>query len=612
MMFLLRTMRAFAVCACLIATCDAMAATATIQQTLTLQPGWNAVQLQLAPDERDFATVFDGVPVHSVWRWRPEQGGAQFIRDPAEGLQNLAGWYGWYPAGKPAAFLSNLFRFEPLGAYLIKLEGTTPATIVLAGKPLYRATDWQIDAFTLTGLPVDPANPPSFGEYFQRSAAHAGQPVYVLEPTGRWRLVASPASEVARPGVAYWIYTKGKSGFHGSMRVVLDNGGDAIDFGSAGASQRFVLRNLADSAGSFTLETTGTLPLMLRGADDPVTHRQTWTPFASPTVFGVAGNGSVFVELAAKSAELEQAQVEDILSIRDEQGGLLRLHLRANDPGASAASTGLLGSPDGGEADPLAGLWAGIVSVDAVSESQRGQFAIDVDDSDGDGDTSERIYIPDVPGSEPTPAKRSFAQRVLIHVDADGHARLLKDAILMWKEGTTRPSAEDPDYQEVDAPGHYVLVTDKTRLSLFDGATVRDNVSVGQRFSTIAYDFDGDTLALTGSFAPGQTLNAGIELAASNPTNPFLHRYHPDHDNLDEQRQPQPAGRTEAYAVTRAQSYVFDAEDPDGGNEPSWGAQQLSGVFRETLTGLHRVPITVSGRFQLQRISNVAVLNDGL
>src|SRR5690606_22108749 len=143
----LRTMCAFAVCACLIATCDAMAATATIQQTLTLQPGWNAVQLQLAPDGLDFGTAFDGVPIHSVWRWRPEQGGAQFIRDPAEGLQNLAGWYGWYPAGKPAAFLSNLFRFEPLGAYLIKLEGTTPATIVLAGKPLYRATDWQIDAF---------------------------------------------------------------------------------------------------------------------------------------------------------------------------------------------------------------------------------------------------------------------------------------------------------------------------------------------------------------------------------------------------------------------------------------------------------------------------------
>ena len=35
-------------------------------------------------------------------------------------------------------------------------------------------------------------------------------------------------------------------------------------------------------------------------------------------------------------------------------------------------------------------------------------------------------------------------------------------------------------------------------------------------------------------------------------------------------------------------------------------------IYTEKITGIHRRPINIKGTFRLQRISDVAVLNDGL
>ena len=61
-------------------------------------------------------------------------------------------------------------------------------------------------------------------------------------------------------------------------------------------------------------------------------------------------------------------------------------------------------------------------------------------------------------------------------------------------------------------------------------------MSVGRRLSAIGFDFDGkgtNDMALAGTFAPGNSLTGAIQIASDYPLNPFLHKYHPDHDNLD-------------------------------------------------------------------------------
>src|SRR5690606_28427814 len=113
--------------------------------------------------------------------------------------------------------------------------------------------------------------------------------------------------------------------------------------------------------------------------------------------------------------------------------------------------------------------------------------------------------------------------------------RLLKDVIQMWEDGTSVPSSVDPNFNVVDQPGRYVLVTNKDSIGLYTGAANRDGVSVGVRYSTIGYDFEGEMLDFVGTFGTGGEISTAIVLDPDLPTNPFLHRYHPDHDNLDEQ-----------------------------------------------------------------------------
>ena len=99
---------------------------------------------------------------------------------------------------------------------------------------------------------------------------------------------------------------------------------------------------------------------------------------------------------------------------------------------------------------------------------------------------------------------------------------------------------------------------------------------------------------------------SSIELGSSYPTNPFLHRYHPDHDNLDE-RYENPV--VEAYAVTRqitldfSDRYPPDEDLPERAVTPAgWGVDLLGGYYTETLTGLHKDDITVHGPFILRRV----------
>ena len=104
---------------CSLMAVNASAGIATINQTIELKPGWNAVYVEIDPVVNDVETIFSGIPVASVWRWIPGQLGKDFISDPAEGLMNLEGWFGYFPEPKPEAFLSNIYTLSANTAYLI-------------------------------------------------------------------------------------------------------------------------------------------------------------------------------------------------------------------------------------------------------------------------------------------------------------------------------------------------------------------------------------------------------------------------------------------------------------------------------------------------------------
>ena len=554
------------------------AQTATYQQVIDLEPGWNAIYLDVEPEDNRMAAVFADVPVISAWRWLPQQAGARFIEDPAEGLQNIEGWFAWFPEPRPEAFLSNLFRVNANTAYLVRVGGTESHQIVLEGRPELVPITWQTDAFTLTGLPVAETNPPTFAEFFVNSGNHRDQPVYTLGTDGRWTPVDAATTPI-EAGRAYWVYTEGNSTYQGRMEVVLDQG-VSLEYSAALENIRVVLRNRSDLPGSFQVRrlSGATMPLAFLN-EDPDTGETGWPFLPTTYVVDAPARDDVFITLGIVRRDFTASRMEQVLEITDEFGERVLLHAGGNtiQPFVAPTRGGGAKMPTTG----FAGLWMGEVEVNAVSESQLG-------------------------GVTPEDAPQTFNQRFLIHVDTAGQVRLIKDVIQMWQDGTLVPSDEDPAFDEVDEPGRYVLLTDPALIGLYNGAATRNGQPIGLRFSTVAYDFPGDSLLFEGEFGPANQITTTLVIEPDLPTNPFLHRYHPDHDNRDAQfLNP----RIEAYQIVREMRLIFAEEDPTGNTPPGWGETLVGGFFEESITGLHKNTIFTSGEFRFRRISAVPVLN---
>lgn len=564
---------------------SAKAATATTSQTITLQPGWNAVYVELEPLNNDIQTIFSGIPVASVWRWIPDDVGKDFIQDPSEGLLSIDGWYGYFPEPRPEAFLSNLYTISANTAYLIKLDGQANRSITITGKPVLRKGVWRSNSFTLTGLPVNPGSEPSFAEYFSQSQAHQNQPIYQLNAQGQWQVVSNPQTTAIESGKAYWIYTNGTSQYPGLLNITLQQG-DSLAYRTIFTELDFVITNLSDVPNFINIQRLGGVLMPMKFLNvDPETGEEAWPDLPLNRIIELQPGEDVFIKFAVDRLNFVEENMEQVFSISNEQGARYLLHASANTiqpltlPTRNFNSRGITSVPDS-----YAGLWIGNAEVRAVSEAQTA-------------------------GTEPLPVGKPFNQRVLIHVDATGQARLLKNVVQMWQEGTYTPSPSNPNYLEVETPGFYVLLTDEGLIPNYTGVTLRGGQSTGIRYSTIAYDFVGNELEMNGEFALSNSLNVSLLIDSDMPTNPFYHKYHPDHDNLDAQFL---NFKQEAYQVTRSMEFTFlpnNPSFPDTADPPGWGYQQMGGIYRETISGIHKNTIFIEGVFRVQRVAATPVLN---
>jgi hypothetical protein len=99
-----------------------------------------------------------------------------------------------------------------------------------------------------------------------------------------------------------------------------------------------------------------------------------------------------------------------------------------------------------------------------------------------------------------------------------------------------------------------------------------------------------------------------VTIPFDDPTNPFVHAYHPDHDNRDARFKALKAG-VESYDITRRMTFQFTSSPPDGSTVSGWGTNVYGGNFSETIEGLNKVPLSVGGTFTLRRISEIADIN---
>ncbi|HAB18040.1 MAG TPA: hypothetical protein DCE44_16520 [Verrucomicrobiales bacterium] len=172
--------------------------------------------------------------------------------------------------------------------------------------------------------------------------------------------------------------------------------------------------------------------------------------------------------------------------------------------------------------------------------------------------------------------------RIVLHVDATGNVSLLKDAIIAARAGTD-------DFEPV------VL----TKPALLGALSLQrtNNAVLGQRLSTVAYDFtdndatpDDFALRLAGTLGQAETCAGTLTLDKNHPTNPFRHKFHPDH--------------AEGLSITRSFHLTFTSAIFE-----TAGVYHIKANYEETLQGLVTFELKVSGEVTLTRVASTPSLN---
>lgn len=185
-------------------------------QSIDLQPGWNAVHLEIDPLVSKPENLFADVPVDVVAAYIPAKSSAQFIKNPSANLLSVYGWAVWYAPGRSDDFLSSLFAIQGARSYLI--HATTNTSLQIEGTIAPEEFRWIPNAYNYVGFSVRDPGGPTFQEFFSGSPAHNHNKIYRLVD-GTWRQVLDPGSTAMRSGEAFWIYCDGHSDYTGPLEV---------------------------------------------------------------------------------------------------------------------------------------------------------------------------------------------------------------------------------------------------------------------------------------------------------------------------------------------------------------------------------------------------------
>jgi hypothetical protein len=534
-----------------------------VTETYSLKGGWNAIFLhgdathatpeQLFPNSGVTANVLE------VWRWNPNPNQVQFTSSPLVPTPGTPEWSVWVRSGA-ANTLSSL---TGQNAYLVRCAGNSSNSYSVSIKqsPRLPGAIWVRNGANLMGFPSRlTASFPPFSSYFTTFPAAIAANGKVFKyiggdlGSGNPIQVFSTTSERIDRNQAYWFSSEVVGDFYAPVQVSL-SAANALDFGRTGTEITALVVNRATSAITLTLA-----PLASESSPSGQEAISAGVPLTRRTFDpGTAG----WVETPITAAYNEVIP----------PGGTLQLSFGINRTAmsgpADAYFASLLRLTDAGNffdirlpvrarKTSLAGLWIGEALVSAV-ESKPEADAI-------------------------TPTSREYPLRYILHVANDGTTRLLSQAF-------TGPLAAGAD--------SFGICTKESDLKA-------DARAGAARY--VAAHLPLDRVIAAGSLSgPGSTISCSVEIPFDNPVNPFVHRYHPDHDNMDPRGSALGVGK-ESYTVSRALSFTFTASPPVGVSSDGWGSSVIGGNYAETISGIHKQAISVAGTFILRRVSELGTL----
>lgn len=539
--------------------------------TYTLKGGWNAIYLHGDATHANIETQITNMNVEEIWRWVPNPDRVQYVSTPSAPAAPTPEWQIWRRT-LPPLVVNDMTTLPGQSAYLVKCAGTTANTytVSLSHRPLPPRAVWLRYGANLLGFPakLNGANHPIFNTYFAAfpSAVAANVKIYKYIGgdlgTTNPQQVFSTASERVNRLQAYWFDTELVNNYTAAVEIELGNPNGLV-FGDGGSSILVRLRNRGTTSTIVTLASmasatppsgqtaiVGQVPLSLR-TFNATTADWSYQPVTGDITRTLAGGATVDLTFAVNRGDAA------MLAQAANPGALFASLLRVTD------STNLTDVylPVSAQSASMAGLWVGDATVTNVQSTLVGS-----------GTTTSKPYT----------------LRYLFHVDASGQARLLSQVFSGRLTST-------------DAPG---LCSKESGLKTTDKVTAkRMSVSHLPPETVVGAAGTGNS----GSIALGGTLQRRVVIDYASAVNPFVHQYHPDHDNLNPRFVTLPAG-VESWTLRRDVSLTFSTTPTTDSNPAAWGATQLGGTYSETLTGAHKLPLTVTGTFLLIRVSSDSTL----
>ncbi len=534
-------------------------------ETYSLKPGWNAIWLPL---DVSHASIEDLVPVsvEEVWRWNANVAGTFTEAPSGPPSQTEVQWSVWRrsdPSGTTLGAMDGNY------AYLIRVDPGQVGTISwpVKGKPLPPRYDWTSTGVNLVGFPIETpisTTTRNLSRFYGFDPALKSLPNTLYYNGGELSDVApknplpigNPNSNPMVRYQAYWVEAKSYTEYYGPLQITVGSA-KGLDFGSESVSVEVRIKNVAvnsTNTQSVTVtlapqsseavpngqpSTSGAVPLLLRGSLDLSTGLFAYTSLTGPVSRTLApGAEEEFIFTVDRSLLASAAGVKyaSLLRITDSLN-LTRIML-----------------PVTAETTSRAGLWVGAAVVDEVDFVRK--------------DPASPAYL-----GTPQQAPSKFPVRLVMHSNTAGQLRLLQQAY----KGTQ---------------GNVTIVSDKEAAFV---APAKPDARVSSSHFPV-----GKTLLAAGGLGLTGTAAFDFTLGYTDSSNPFVHAYHPDHDNMDERFSTVlPAGR-ESNNIRRQITFTFAAQNPNG-FDPSWGSSTLGGTYTEVITGLRSRPITCRGKFVIYR-----------
>ncbi|MFA7173755.1 MAG: hypothetical protein WC340_10130 [Kiritimatiellia bacterium] len=575
---------------CIVSVCFMLVLPARAQwilQEVQLTTGWNAVCLKVTLPDAMCATAFAGSPVEVVsWWCRGGNGEGGFTQSPEEPLPPAPEMRNWYP-GNPQA--STFFQLIGGESYLIKVSA--PVTLQLTGVPALPCPVLFGGMQSLVGLNVPAGKKVMLSEYFAfYNSLKPGYAFSGVNPISASSVLIQP-STVPAQSAAIWVSSIGAGAleYSGPFEVSLGTPNQVVAFQGVVSPQTIIIKNNSGVGRVLHLASqlsqppptgqggvAGAVPLLRAVLDWSAGFpREVYEDLNLPWSTNLAAGAEFELRLLPKvhAMPLSADAYQSVLNISDQGSSD-----NSGIPGGVRGfyQIGLRAAGDLVEQVQPTGLWVGNVVLDGVNRAQTHSSV---------SNTWNTAAI--------QPAQYPFTFRVILHVDEYGVTRLMKEAFL-----ASVPAGES------------TLLSSRDAALAFRGQHPDAEI---RRISSVNFPFaDPKTLA-GGSFATADAeLTVTVLQAHDDKTNPFVHAYHPDHDNVEfrngvllaKDNGADGIGDYESWAVQRNLTFTFAENDPIGINA-GWNISVAGGTYAETITGLNKTEIRSSGAFRLNKVSDV-------